>query len=124
MIIGSISTSLCSIPLWLVSDIDALLLLAFVWGMANLGLLKIIISFATLTVSTPTPRLVSGLLLGATLGTAVSPWVTSQIVEYASPFFVLQFGTACYITLSLLLTIASRARLPAPVGRPVRSARR
>jgi TsgA-like MFS transporter len=114
MIIGSISTCLCSIPLWLVSDIDGLLILAFIWGVANLGLLKIIISFATLTVSTPTPRLVSGLLLGATLGTAVSPWVTSYIVEYASSFFVLQFGTACYFALSVLLVIASRARLPAP----------
>jgi TsgA-like MFS transporter len=119
MIIGSISTCLCSIPLWLVSDIDGLLILAFIWGVANLGLLKIIISFATLTVSTPTPRLVSGLLLGATLGTAVSPWVTSYIVEYASSYFVLQFGTACYFTLSLLLGIASRARLPAPLTAPV-----
>jgi TsgA-like MFS transporter len=112
MIIGSISTCLCSIPLWLVSDIDGLLILAFIWGVANLGLLKIIISFATLTVSAPTPRLVSGLLLGATLGTAVSPWVTSYIVEYASSYFVLQFGTACYLSLSVLLAIASRARLP------------
>jgi MFS family permease len=116
MIIGGISTFLCSIPLWLVSEIDVLLSLAFIWGVANLGLLKIIISFATLTVTTPTPRLVSGLLLGATLGTAVSPWVTSYIVEYASSYFVLQFGTACYFTLSILLAIASRARLPAPLS--------
>jgi fucose permease len=118
IIIGSISTSLCSIPLWLVTDIDALLILAFVWGVANLGLLKIIISFATLTVSTPTPRLVSGLLLGATLGTALSPWVTSYIVEVAGAYFVLQFGTACYVVLSVLLLVASRARLPAPSSTP------
>jgi TsgA-like MFS transporter len=119
IIIGSISTSLCSIPLWLVTDIDALLILAFVWGVANLGLLKIIISFATLTVSAPTPRLVSGLLLGATLGTALSPWVTSYIVEVTSAYFVLQFGTACYVVLSVLLLVASRARLPAPARTPV-----
>jgi fucose permease len=118
IIIGSISTSLCSVPLWLVTDIDALLILAFVWGVANLGLLKIIISFATLTVSTPTPRLVSGLLLGATLGTAVSPWVTSYLVEVASAYFVLQFGTACYVVLAVLLLVASRARLPAPARTP------
>ena len=118
IIIGSISTSLCSVPLWLVTDIEALLILAFVWGVANLGLLKIIISFATLTVSTPTPRLVSGLLLGATLGTAVSPWVTSYLVEVASAYFVLQFGTACYVVLSVLLLVASRARLPAPARTP------
>jgi TsgA-like MFS transporter len=118
IIIGSISTSLCSIPLWLVTDIDALLILAFVWGVANLGLLKIIISFATLTVSAPTPRLVSGLLLGATLGTALSPWVTSYIVEVTSAYFVLQFGTACYVVLSVLLLVASRARLPAPARTP------
>jgi TsgA-like MFS transporter len=119
IIIGSISTSLCSIPLWLVTDIDALLILAFVWGVANLGLLKIIISFATLTVSAPTPRLVSGLLLGATLGTALSPWVTSYIVEVTSAYFVLQFGTACYVVLSVLLLVASRARLPAQLSTPV-----
>ena len=88
VIIGSLTTMLCSVPLWLYGDIDGLIILAFIWGVANLGLLKIIISFATLMVRVPTPRLISGLLLGATLGTAVSPWVTSQIFERSSSYFV------------------------------------
>jgi hypothetical protein len=57
-------------------------------------------------------------LLGATLGTALSPWVTSYIVEVASAYVVLQFGTACYVVLSVLLLVASRARLPAPARTP------
>ena len=82
--------------------------LAFIWGVANLGLLKMIISFATLIVRAPTPRLISGLLLGATLGTAVSPWVTSQIVEHSTSYLVLQFGSGCYLALVIALLMASR----------------
>ena len=108
VIIGSLTTMLCSVPLWLYGDIDGLIILAFIWGVANLGLLKIIISFATLMVRVPTPRLISGLLLGATLGTAVSPWVTSQIVERSSSYFVLQFGSGCYLALVIVLLLASR----------------
>ncbi len=108
VIIGSLTTMLCSVPLWLYGDIDGLIILAFIWGVANLGLLKIIISFATLMVRVPTPRLISGLLLGATLGTAVSPWVTSQIVERSSSYFVLQFGSGCDLALVIVLLLASR----------------
>ena len=108
VIIGSVTTMLCSMPLWLYGDIDGLMILAFFWGVANLGLLKMIISFATLTVTSPTPRLISGLLLGATLGTAVSPWVTSQIVERSSSYVVLQFGSGCYLALLIALLMASR----------------
>ena len=108
VIIGSLTTRLCSVLLWLCGDIAGLIILAFIWGVANLALLKIIISFATLMVRLPTPRLISGLLLGATLGTAVSPWVTSQIVERWSSYFVLQFGSGCYLALVIVLLLASR----------------
>ena len=66
------------------------------------------LSFATQLVRVPTPRLVSSLLLGATLGTAVSPWVTSRIVEATSNYTILQFSTACYALLAVLLLIALR----------------
>ena len=108
VIIGSVTTMLFSMPLWLYEDIDGLMILAFIWGVANLGLLKMIISFATLIVRAPTPRLISGLLLGATLGTAVSPWVTSQIVEHSTSYLVLQFGSGCYLALVIALLMASR----------------
>ena len=59
-------------------------------------------------VKVPTPRLVSTLLLGATLGTAVSPWVTSQIVAATNNHFILQFSTLCYAMLAILLISATR----------------
>jgi len=105
LLLATLSTFLCSIPLWLVDSIDALVKLAFLWGFANLGLLKILISYATLQVPKPGPRLISGLLLGATLGTALSPWVTSNIVEMSSSYFVLQFSTLCYALLTIMLWI-------------------
>lgn len=103
LLIATLSTCVCSIPLWLVNSIDTLVMLAFLWGFANLGLLKILISYATLQVAKPGPRLISGLLLGATLGTALSPWVTSNIVEMSSSYFVLQFSTFCYALLTIML---------------------
>ena len=108
VIIGSLITMLCSVPLWLYGDVDGLIILAFILGVANLGLQKITIFFATFIASIPTPRLISGLLLGATLGTAVSPWVTSQIVERSSGYFVLRCGPGCYVALVIVLLLASR----------------
>ena len=108
VLIAAVSTSLFSIPLWLHGDIDVLIILATVWGFANLGLLKVVLSFATQMLRRPTARLVSSLLLGATIGTGISPWVTSQIVTATNTHFVLQFGTACYVALTILLLSARR----------------
>jgi TsgA-like MFS transporter len=110
VIIGAIATTLGSIPLWLVTDIDHLVALAFVWGLANLGLLKIMISFGSLMIPNPPPRLISAFLFGATSGTAVSPFVTSQIVELFSNDTVLQFGTACYVLLTILVLLAGKLK--------------
>ena len=107
VITAGITTTLFSIPLWIVKDINVLIVLATCWGFANLGLLKITLSFATEMVRRPTARLVSTLILGATLGTACGPWVTSNIVAATDTHFILKFGTACYITLTVLLLAAS-----------------
>jgi TsgA-like MFS transporter len=56
----------------------------------------------------PSARLVSGLLLSASLGTAVSPWLTSQIIEASNTRFIIQFGTLCYIVLFCLVFWATR----------------
>ena len=108
VIIGSLTTMLFSVPLWPYGDVGGLIILAFIWGVANLGLHKIITSFATFMARIPTRRLISGLLLGATLGTAVSSWVTSQIVERSSSYLVLQFAPNCYMALVIVLLLASR----------------
>lgn len=107
-LIAAVATTLFSIPLWSIADIDVLIVIATLWGFANLGLLKVVLSFATQMLRRPTARLISSLLLGATMGTALSPWVTSQIVKATNTHFILQFGTGCYVALTILLLMANR----------------
>lgn len=107
VMIAGITTSLFSIPLWISKDINVLIMLSALWGFANLSLLKVVLSFATQMLRLPTARLVSTLLLGATMGTASSPWITSQIVSATNSHVVLQFGTGCYVVLTILLLSAS-----------------
>ena len=108
VLLAGVATSLFSLPLWLSRDIGLLPVFAFLWGIANLSLLKVVLSFATQMVRIPTARLVSSLLLGATLGTALSPWVTSRIVAATDNYRILQFSTLCYVMLTVLLLLASR----------------
>ena len=108
VLIAAILTFLCSILPWTFGNLSILPLLTFIWGVANFSLLKLVLSYGTQMVNVPTPRLVSTLLLGATLGTAVSPWVTSRIVAAADNFFILQFSTLCYAALAILLIVATR----------------
>lgn len=103
-----------SLPLWQVDSVTLLPWLSMVWGVANLGLLKVVIAFATLCVKTPTPRLVAALLFGATSGTAVSPVVTGAIAGSFSTLRVLQFGSVCYAILCALVLLAWLWR-PRPV---------
>lgn len=106
--IASVTTLLFSIPLWIVTEFRSLFVLAFAWGFFNLAMLKAILSFATEMVATPSPRLVSLMLLGATSGTAISPLVTSQIVELTDTHVVLVFSSGCYAALFILMFAARR----------------
>ncbi len=108
VIIGALATALMSVPLSTVKDIDYLIALAFIWGVANLGLLKIIISFGSLMIEDPPPKLISAFLFGATSGTAISPFITSNIVEYFNAYTVLQFGSGCYLLLVVLIFAAKK----------------
>jgi MFS family permease len=108
VLIASVTTFCGSLPLWNVHDIEWLIVLTLVWGFANLALLKAILSFATEIVELPGARLVSLLLLGATTGTAVSPYVTSQIVEWTDTRTILLFGSGCYGVLLLLMLVARK----------------
>jgi len=108
VLIASVTTFFGSLPLWNVTDIEWLVVLALVWGFANLAMLKAILSFATEMVEVPGARLVSLMLLGATVGTAVSPYVTSQIVEWTDNKTILLFGSGCYGALFFLMLIARR----------------
>ena len=108
VLIAAILTCVCSILPWAFGNLSILPLLTFIWGVANFSLLKLVLAYGTQMVNVPTPRLVSTLLLGATLGTAVSPWVTSRIVAATDNFFILQFSTLCYAALAILLIVATQ----------------
>ncbi|MEL6948546.1 MAG: MFS transporter [Pseudomonadota bacterium] len=113
-LLAVLTTTLGAVPLLLVTEIDALLVLALVWGVANLGLLKVVLSFATELVAVPPPRLVSLLLLGATSGTAVAPKLSSTVVEMSNTATVLQFGVGCYAAMALLFYAAALRRTQTP----------
>ena len=112
VLLAGVTTSLFSIPMWSIDSMTSLSVFAFLWGVANLSLLKVVLSFATQMLKVPSARLVSSLLLGATMGTAVSPWVTSSIVVATNNHFILQFSTACYTLLAILLFAATRLFRP------------
>ena len=108
--IGTLASALATIPLWSYWDIDGLILFAFVCGAVNLGLLKITLSLATQMMRTPPPRLVPALLLGATTGTSIAPWVSSQIVEASNNHAVLIAASAGYFVVLALVTLAIKFR--------------
>lgn len=108
ILIAATTTVLFSIPLWSYGNVEVLPVLALLWGFFNLSMLKAILSFATQLVSLPSARLVSLLLLGATTGTAISPFVTSQIVEATDSRTILMFGSLCYLALLVLIIVAGR----------------
>lgn len=110
VVLAAVTTLLGSIPLWIVTDAGWLQWLALLWGLANLSMLKVLLSFATTLVRVPGPRLVSVLLLGATLGTATSPALTSLVVEQGSSHAALVFSSACYVVLLMLVLLARRWR--------------
>ena len=111
--IAAITALIFSIPMWMNKSSSGLLLFATLWGFGNLAILKLIISFATQLVRIPTGRLVSTLLLGGTLGTSVSAWLSSEIVSATNNHVILQFGTFCYLIMAVLMWIATTYSAPA-----------
>ena len=105
VLVSAISAAVCSVPLWLTTDLQWIPWLGALWGFGNLAFLKIAISFATELQVSPSPRLVSALLFGATSGTAISPWVTSQIVESFGTATVLRFSTLCYCLIVVIISV-------------------
>ena len=106
VLLGAVTTFFGSLALWNYPEVEGLVIITLLWGFLNLGMLKALISFATEQVRLPSARLVSLLLLGATVGTALSPAVTSQIVDWTDSQTVLIFGSGCYGALMLLMLLA------------------
>ena len=114
--INAFTTAGFSIALWSVADVELLWWLALLWGVGNLGLLKLVITLATAHLTAPGGSLVSSLMLAGTIGTSVSAWVSSQVVEIYQPVGALQAGTLCLALMGALILgalLLSRAK-PAP----------
>lgn len=105
-LIASTFALLATMPLWMIDDIDLLSILTFTWGVATLGLLKLILSWATEMVPIPSPRLISALLMAATLGTAISPSLSSQLVTATNLLMPIQVGSFCFSMVLILVVLA------------------
>ena len=106
VLVGASASALATVPFWSVTQIDSLMIFAFAAGVVNLGLLKIILSLAMQMMAIPPARLVSTLLLGATTGTSIAPWVSSWIVEAAGRYAVLISVSTGYFTVVTLIILA------------------
>jgi len=98
-----------SVGIWLLGSEQWLGLIVLLWGLGNLGLLKLVISLAAELTRTPSPRLLSSLLFGATAGTAIGPAVSSFIVARGEVVSSLQFGSGLYLFVFLLIAIVLRS---------------
>ena len=108
LVLAAICTLAFSIPLWVLQDMRWMTIWAALWGFANLGLLKVVLSFASQFTAVASPRLVSSLLLGATTGTAISPWISSQLVSAGDAGVALKFGSFAYLLMLVLLLVSVR----------------
>ena len=106
VIIGAVAGALATIPLWLYRNIEGLFFFTFVCGLVNLGFLKITLSLAIQMMRSPPPRLVSALLLGATTGTSIAPWLSSAIVKASSNYIALIAASAGYFIVAILIIVA------------------
>jgi TsgA-like MFS transporter len=100
--VAVVTTLAFALPFLVITDGSWYPLLALFWGFANMGLFKCLLSFATEQMSPVTPRLISVLLLAATLGTASSPWVSSWVVDLLSSKAALYFACICLLTVLLV----------------------
>ena len=114
--LSAASTLLFSIPIWWVTDASWLWWLAALWGFGNLGLLKVVLSYGSTFTAIASPRLVSSLLLGATTGTAISPWLSSHIVGLGDASYALKFGSFAYLVMLGLLAAAVLLAKGRPAG--------
>ena len=93
-----------SIAIWAFDSPTWLWLLVLLWGVGNFGLLKLVIAVTADLTRSPSPGLLSSMLFGATAGTAMGPWVSSQLVEFGGAKLSLQFGSGAYLLVVLLIS--------------------
>ncbi|NKF24754.1 MFS transporter TsgA [Solimonas marina] len=107
-----------SFPLWLSRDASALMLATTVLGIVNGGVLKLSLTYATTLVRHP-QRVVALLLSCGSLGQALSPYLSSQLVRHADTALALQSVSVCYALMAACIVVAMRRRaLPVPHPSP------
>ena len=79
-------------------------------GLVTGGLFKLLVSFGTTIVETPTPRMISFLIFCAAVGTALSPGISSGIVELFDIRSALVFTSICYGLMVLVIAVSYAAR--------------
>ena len=117
--IYSIMATSLTVSLWTATSAAQLELAMLCLGLATGGLFKTVLTFGTLQVADPSPKMVSYLIFHAGFGTAVAPFVSSFIVEQRDMAGALQFVTLCYaLTLALVLAALrlQSARVPMDAG--------
>ena len=95
-----------SVSLWVTPSGSWLPALAALWGFLNFSLLKATLSYATELFPDHPRNLVPMLLLCATGGTAISPLLTSAVVDLFDARGSLIMGSICYALLILCVMLA------------------
>ena len=91
--------------------------LAIVWGVATLGLLKLVVSLGTQFAVSSQAAVISVLLLAATIGTAVAPALSSQVVELASERAALWLSFGALVLCAAAVAMALRSSTAGHDGR-------
>lgn len=103
----AVLSALASFLLWRIAGSAALLLATGLLGLANGGLLKLNLSYATTLVRHP-QRVVTLVLSAGSLGQALSPYGSALLVRHFDTTAALQLVTACYVLMAVCIVVAAR----------------
>ena len=101
----SILATLLTASLWMVESSAQLSVAMLMLGLITGGVFKPLLTYGTTLVKHASPKMVSYLIFVASSGTAMAPFVSAFIVEQFAIVSALQFATACYLTMVILVAI-------------------
>lgn len=110
--VAAIGATALTVLLWNADSLQQLGVRMLVLGLVTGGMFKLLVSFGTTLVKSPTPRMISFLIFCAAIGTTLSPGISSGVVEIFDMRAVLVFTSACYVLMVLIvaLSIAQRRK--------------
>ena len=100
--------TLMTVLLWTAQTSLQLQISMLVLGLVTGGLLKTVLSYGTTMLKEPSPKMVSYLIFHSGVGTAITPFVSSFIVERFNTAAALQFATICYLVMLVLIIYAQQ----------------